>query len=328
MALEVTTKILVIGGTGYMGKFIVEASVRAGYPTFALVRESTLSNPHKSSIIQNFKKLGVNIVLGDIYDHEILVKVIKQVEVVISTVSHTQLTDQYNILAAIKEAGNIKRFFPSEFGNDVDQNHGVNEGKNLFDTKVKFRRDIEAAGIPHTCVVANFLTQHFLPSMSQLMHITSTLDTVIILGDGNTKSTFNTEEGVAAFTIKTIDDPRTLNKILYVRPEANTLSYNDLISLWEKETCKTLKRVYIPEEQVLKMIQESPYPINMGLAVCLAAYVKGDHTNYEIVPSIGFEASNLYPDVKYTTMDDYFEENHDRTPFYLNWLLSMNINGQ
>jgi pterocarpan reductase len=69
----------------------------------------------------------------------------------------------------------------------VDQNHGVNEGKNMFETKVKFRRDIEAAGIPHTYVVANFLTQHFLPSMSQLMHITSTLDTVIILGDGNTK---------------------------------------------------------------------------------------------------------------------------------------------
>jgi hypothetical protein len=68
-------------------------------------------------------------------------------------------------------------------------------------------------------------------------------------------ATFNTEESVAAFTIKTIDDPRTLNKILYIRPEANTLSYNDLISLWEKETCKTLKRVYIPEEQVLKMIQ-------------------------------------------------------------------------
>ncbi|MCI35551.1 isoflavone reductase-like protein, partial [Trifolium medium] len=63
MALEVTTKILVIGGTGYMGKFIVEASVKAGYSTFALVRDSTLSNPQKSSIIQNFNKLDVNIVL-------------------------------------------------------------------------------------------------------------------------------------------------------------------------------------------------------------------------------------------------------------------------
>lgn len=63
MAIGATTKILVIGGTGYVGKFIVEASIKAGYPTFALIRASTLSNPHKSSIIQNFNTLGVNIVL-------------------------------------------------------------------------------------------------------------------------------------------------------------------------------------------------------------------------------------------------------------------------
>ncbi|GAY65780.1 hypothetical protein CUMW_243670 [Citrus unshiu] len=35
--------ILSIGGTGYIGKFIVEASVKAGHPTFVLVRESTVS---------------------------------------------------------------------------------------------------------------------------------------------------------------------------------------------------------------------------------------------------------------------------------------------
>jgi len=66
---------------------------------------------------------------------------------------------------------------------------------------------------------------------------------------------FNTEESVAAFTIRTIDDPRTLNQILYIRPPTNTLSYNDLVSLWEKKTNNNLKRIYIPEKQILKMIK-------------------------------------------------------------------------
>lgn len=35
-------------------------------------------------------------------------KVIKQVDVVISTVGHLQLADQVKIIAAIKEAGNVK----------------------------------------------------------------------------------------------------------------------------------------------------------------------------------------------------------------------------
>jgi len=56
------SKILFIGGTGYIGKFIVEASAKAGHPTFALVRKSSLSSPAKSNVINNFKNLGVNFV--------------------------------------------------------------------------------------------------------------------------------------------------------------------------------------------------------------------------------------------------------------------------
>lgn len=45
---------------------------------------------------------------GDLYDHESLVKAIKSVDVVISTVGHMQLADQTKIIAAIKDAGNVK----------------------------------------------------------------------------------------------------------------------------------------------------------------------------------------------------------------------------
>jgi len=57
------SKILIIGATGFVGKFMVEASAKAGHPTFALVRDSTLSDPSKASIIQTFKILGVNLLL-------------------------------------------------------------------------------------------------------------------------------------------------------------------------------------------------------------------------------------------------------------------------
>ncbi|KAJ1401272.1 NmrA-like domain [Sesbania bispinosa] len=318
----VTTKILVIGGTGWIGKFIVQASAKAGYPTFALVRELTLSNPAKSPIIQTFKSLGVNLVLGDVHDHQSLVEAIKQVDVVISCVSYLHLPDQYKIISAIKEAGNVKRFFPSEFGNDVDRANGVDEAKILFDTKAKIRRTIEAEGIPHTYVAANFFSGHFLPTFAQLGAPPTPIDKVIILGDGNPRAIFNTEEDVATYTIKAVDDPRTLNKILYIRPLSNTLSFNELVSLWEKKTGKTLERVYIPEEQVLKQIQESSFPFNMALSICHAAFVKEDHTNYEIEPSFGVEATELYHDVKYTTVDEYL---NGGTPFYLNQFIAVNV---
>ncbi|KAL4581277.1 hypothetical protein LXL04_017488 [Taraxacum kok-saghyz] len=301
------SKILVIGGTGYIGKFIVEASANSGHPTFLLVRESTLSNPAKSTLVESFKKSGVTFVTGDLYDHASLVKAIKQVDVVISTVGHEQLGDQVKIIAAIKEAGNVKKFYPSEFGNDVDRTNAVEPAKSAFATKAQIRRAIESEGIPHTYVSANCYAGYFLPTLSQPAATAPPRDKVVILGDGNAKVVFNEEHDIGTYTIKSVDDPRTLNKIVYIKPPGNIYSFNDLVSLWEKKIGKNLERDYISDDQVLKNIQESPVPMNVFLSISHSIFVKGDQTNFEIEPSFGVEASALYPDVKYTTVDDYLK---------------------
>eukprot|EP00262_Sarcandra_glabra_P020701 TRINITY_DN8393_c0_g1_i1.p1 TRINITY_DN8393_c0_g1~~TRINITY_DN8393_c0_g1_i1.p1 ORF type:complete len:311 (-),score=50.15 TRINITY_DN8393_c0_g1_i1:240-1172(-) len=304
------SKILVIGGTGYLGKFIVEASVKLGHPTFVLIREGSLSDPAKSKIIENFKNSGVTFLIGDIYDHESLVKAIKQVDVVISTLGHGpgQLADQVKIIAAIKEAGNVKRFLPSEFGNDVDRVHAVEPAKSTFAVKAQIRRAVEAEGIPHTFVSSNYFAGYSLSTLVQLGPSAPPRDKVTILGDGNPKAIFLFEGDIGTYTIKAVDDPRTLNKILYLRPPSNIYSFNELVSLWEKKIGKTLERTYVSEEELIKNIQEAPIPLNVVLAINHSVFVKGDHANFEIEPSFGVEASELYPEVKYTTVDEYLNQ--------------------
>lgn len=119
---------------------------------------------------------------------------------------------------------------------------------------------------------------------------------------------FNHEQDIGTYTIKAVDDPRTLNKTLYVKPPHNTLSFNELVALWEKKIGKTLEKEYVSEEQLVKQIQESPFPINIVLAINHSIFVKGDQTYFEIEPSFGVEASELYPDVKYTTVDEYLDQ--------------------
>ncbi|KAI3441934.1 NmrA domain-containing protein [Psidium guajava] len=302
------SKILVIGGTGYIGKFIVEASAKSGHPTFALVRESTLSNPAKANIVEGFKSLGVDLVRGDIYDRESLLNAIKEVDVVISTVGTEQLEDQDKIVAAIKAAGNVKRFLPSEFGFDVDRVHAVEPAKTVFAIKAKIRRLVEAEGIPYTYVSSNSFAGWFLPTLAQPEATAPPRDKVVILGDGNAKAVFNKEDDIGTYIIKAVDDPRTSNKILYIRPPANTYSINDLVSLWERKIGKTLERVYVPEEQILQNIQEAAFPLNLMLAVYHSVFVKGGETDVEIEPSFGVEASELYPEVNYTTVDQYLDQ--------------------
>jgi uncharacterized protein YbjT (DUF2867 family) len=233
------------------------------------------------------------------------VAAIKSADVVISAVGSQQIPDQTRIIAAIKEAGNVKRFFPSEFGNDVDHVNAVEPAKSIFAVKARIRRAIEAEGIPYTYVSSNFFAGYFLPTLGQVGVTGPPTDKVLILGDGNVKAVFSVEDDVGTYTAKAVDDPRTLNKTLYLRPPNNTLSHNELVSLWEKKHGKTLQRVYIPEDEVLKQIQESPVPLNIVLAISHSAWVKGDHTNFQIDPSFGAEATELYPDVKYITVDEY-----------------------
>jgi len=227
---------------------------------------------------------------------------------VISTVGHLQIVDQVKIIAAIKEAGNVKRFYPSEFGNDVDRVHAVDPAKTAFASKAQIRRAVEAEGIPFTYVSSNYFAGYFLPTLAQPGVTAPPRDKVVIPGDGNTKAIFNKEEDIGTYTIKSVDDPRALNKVLYIRPPGNIYSFNELVALWEKKIGKTLEKVYVPEEKLLKDIQEAPIPINVILSINHSVFVKGDHTNFEIEPSFGVEASQLYPDVKYTSVEEYLDQ--------------------
>jgi hypothetical protein len=58
----------------------------------------------------------------------------------------------------------------------------------------------------------------------------------------------------------------------------------------------------------LDTVAESPTPMNMILAIYHSVFVEGDQTNFEIEASFGVEASELYPDVKYTTVEEYLHQ--------------------
>jgi uncharacterized protein YbjT (DUF2867 family) len=299
------SKILVLGGTGYIGKFIVEASAKAGHPTFALVRESTLSHPDKSKLIESFKSHGVTLLYGDLNDHESLVKAIKQVDIVISALGGPQIDDQINLIAAIKEAGNIKRFLPSEFGIDVDGHSAVEPAAGFLEKKVKIRRAIEAEGIPYTYICSYAFAGYFLPTLAQQNVTAPPRDKVVILGEGNVKGVYVKEDDVGTYTIKAVDDPRTLNKTVHIKPPANILTFNELVSLWENKIGKTLDKIHVPEAQILKNIQDSPFPVNFLLSLSHYMLVKGGCTQSG---ANGVEASELYPEVKYTTVDNYLDQ--------------------
>lgn len=59
---------------------------------------------------------------------------------------------------------------------------------------------------------------------------------------------------------------------------------------------------------LLFIFAEAPIPLNVILSISHSVFVKGDHTNFDIKPSFGVEATELYPDVKYTSVDEFLNQ--------------------
>ena len=107
------SKVLVVGGTGYIGKRLVKASLAEGHETYILHRPENKYDIDKFQMLLSFKEQGAHLVPGSFSDHQSLVNAVKLVDVVICAIagvhvrSH-QILLQLKLVDAIKDAGNVK----------------------------------------------------------------------------------------------------------------------------------------------------------------------------------------------------------------------------
>ncbi|KAK8479379.1 hypothetical protein V6N11_066329 [Hibiscus sabdariffa] len=107
------SKVLVVGGTGYIGRKIVKASLAEGHETYVLQRPEIGLDIEKLETLLSFKRQGARLLEGSFNDPKSLVDAVKQVDVVICTMSGVHFRShnlllQLKLVDAIKEAGNVK----------------------------------------------------------------------------------------------------------------------------------------------------------------------------------------------------------------------------
>ncbi|CAH8274334.1 unnamed protein product [Arabidopsis lyrata] len=294
------SRVLIIGATGRLGNYLTRFSIESGHPTFALIRNST-----SSAKLKSLSDAGVTLLKGSLEDEGSLEEAVSKVDVVISAIPSKHVLDQKLLIKVIKQAGSIKRFIPAEYGANPDKTQISDLDHGFYSKKCEIKRMIESEGIPYTYICCGLFMRILLPSLVQPGLQSPPIDKVTVFGDGSVKAVFVNDVDVAAFTIKTIDDPRTLNKTLYLRPPENICSMNDLVGLWEGKIEKKLEKTFVTENQLLKKIQETPYPDNMEMVFIYSVFIKGDHTYFNIESSGGVNGTELYPDVKYMTVSEF-----------------------
>ncbi|KAL6641672.1 hypothetical protein ACP70R_019853 [Stipagrostis hirtigluma subsp. patula] len=306
------SRVLIVGGTGFVGRRLVRASLAEGHPTFVLMRPEIGLDVDKLQMLLSFKAQGARLLEASLDDRSGLVAAVAQVDVVISAMSGVHfrshnLTLQHKLVDAIKEAGNVKCFIPSEFGIDPStMGDALEPGRVSFDEKMDIRRAIQEANIPHTYISANCFAAYFCPNLAQMGTLLPPKEKVHVYGDGSVKVIFVDEDDVATYTIKSIDDPRTLNKTVYLRPQENVLTQNELITKWEQISGKVLEKIHIPAEEFLSSMKDMDLAHQVGVGHFYHIFYEGCLTNFDIGED-GAEATLLYPEVQYTRMDEYMK---------------------
>ncbi|GLJ25485.1 hypothetical protein SUGI_0487930 [Cryptomeria japonica] len=302
---DVSSKVLVIGATGFIGRFVAEASVKSGRITYALVRPTSA----KKKLVQELSDFGVHILHGCLEDYNSLVKAVRQVDIVISTVGGPQILSQHKLIDAIKEVGSsVKRFLPSEFGHDVDHADPEEPALTFYKEKRKIRRSVEEAMIPYTYICCNSIAGWPYYYHTHPTEIPPPSDRFEIYGDGNVKAYFVAGEDIGAYTMQAVDDPRTLNKSLHFRPPLNFLTLNEMASIWEGKIQKTLPRVVITEEDLLVIAKANKMPSSIVAALTHDIFINGCQYKFSIQEPHDVEACELYPAINYTTIEDFFNQ--------------------
>ncbi|KAJ0113013.1 hypothetical protein Patl1_03630 [Pistacia atlantica] len=227
------SKVLVVGGTGHMGRRIVTASLAQGHITYVLQRPEIGLAIDKLEMLLSFKKQGARLIEGSFSDYGSLVEAVKKVDV---------------------------RFLPSEFGMDAARmGNAIIPGRAIFDDKMIVRKAIEEAKIPFTYISANCFAGYFVGNLSQL-----------------------------------------------ILPPENILSQRQLVEIWEKLSGEKLEKVHLPGEDFLASMKDMDFAGQVHVAHFYHIFYEGCLTNFEIGEGQE-EASELYPEVNYTRMDDYLK---------------------
>lgn len=307
--VEESGRTLIIGSSGFIGQFVAEASLASGRPTYLLVRGGRMSScKAKANAIISLQEKGAIILQGSLNDKATMEKTLKErkIEIVISAVGGGSILEQSVLVEAMKSVGTIKRFVPSEFGHDIDRANPVEPGLAMYKEKREVRRLVEGSGVPYTYICCNSIMAWPYHDNTHPADVLPPLDRFHIYGDGTVKAYFVAGSDIGKFTMKCLDDDRTLNKTVHFRPSTNLLSINELASLWEEKIGFKLPRVTVTEDDLLSAAQDMVIPQSIVAALTHDIFIKGCQVNYSLDEPSDDEVTSLYPDMPFKTVDECF----------------------
>lgn len=262
--------VLVAGATGFLGSEICRQLREKNRKVKGLVRKT--SDPGK---VDYLKKLGVEIVEGDLKDKSSLEKAVRDVSAIISTVSSTlsrqegdsiqtvDLEGQINLVNAAKDAG-VTQFIYISFS-------GMPGEFSLQTAKRKVEKHLAESGLSYTILQPTCFMEVWL---SPALGFDFPNAKATIYGEGKNRLSWIAINDVAAFAVTSLDNTAAINKsFLLGGPEA--LSPLEVVNVFEKNDGRKFELQFVPVEALRAQKAAAQDPLSESFAALMLGVASG-----------------------------------------------------
>ncbi|RFU74886.1 isoflavone reductase [Trichoderma arundinaceum] len=236
--------VIIFGATGLVGKYISEAILNSATDFRRIgVFTSLDSLKTKAEAIATLKLRGAEVISGDINSKEDVTRALDGFDTVVSCVGRTALHTQVQLVQLADKHPDVKRFFPSEYGTDIEYGPS-SAAEKPHQQKLKVRAQIrELKNLEYTFIVtgpfANADFGLYFGATPIEREKTGTFDVkrkrAVLLGTGDDKVSFTTMRDTGKFVTAALKNlQETCNRVLIVN--SFTTTPRQILAEYEKQT--------------------------------------------------------------------------------------------
>ncbi|MDZ7336486.1 MAG: SDR family oxidoreductase [candidate division KSB1 bacterium] len=292
--------ILIVGATGNLGSAVAKSLLSEGKAVRAMTR-----TPEKAEAL---KKLGAEVVMGDVRDRQSLDKACQGIEKIFAASHSFEGKDQSspqvvdgqgnrNLIDAAKAAG-VKHFvFTSALGARAD--HPVD----FFRIKYQTEQYLKDSGLSYTILRPAAFMESWVEMIAQPMLTTGK---ATIFGSGKNPVNYVAVVDVARFALIGLENPAAQNQVIEIGGPGNYTT-EQIIKMIEQTTGKTAKRSYTPIP-VMKVMKVLSRPFRPVLSRMITAGINFDTTDQTFDMA---ETLKQYP-MPLTKLEDFVRERYGK----------------
>ncbi|KAF3023772.1 hypothetical protein G7054_g10128 [Neopestalotiopsis clavispora] len=259
MAATVPSRLLIIGATGVIGKYITNAilssksRINSLSEVSILTSAATASNPGKEALLSSWKAKGLKVLTGDITNADDVQSAYKDVDTVVSCLGRGGLLEQIELLRLADQSSSVQWFFPSEYGTDIEYDETSPKEK-PHQNKLKVRAFIRdnIKNLKVTYVVTGPYADMFLDfkaGFTAAGGFDAKKKEAVLVGNGEDKIGFTTMPDVGKFVVAALSNPAaSQNQALKVQSFVTTAQA--ILSEFESQTGHKFEVNYTSKQEL------------------------------------------------------------------------------